>query len=70
MSEIRQGRFQNGDYVCTSTLREINAKEREVYTRTGSIYILNGPDKQVKLDISQIGNISTGTSPAEVIDQH
>jgi len=65
-----QGRFQNGDYVCTSTLIVINAKEREVHTRTGSIYILNGPGEQVKLDLEQLGKISIGMSPAEVINRH
>lgn len=61
-----QGRFQSGDYVCTSALIEINAEEREVHTRTGSIYILNGPGEQVNLDIDQLGQISSGMSPAEL----
>ncbi|SGZ02108.1 hypothetical protein [Moritella viscosa] len=61
-----QGRFELDDYVCTSTLLEIKPSVREVYTRTGSIYVLDGPGELVRLTHDELAIISKGISPSEL----
>ena len=63
-------KFIKVSWEADEHLIEINAKEREVHTRTGSFYILNGPGEQVRLDLEQLGMISSGMSPSEFISQH
>jgi len=64
----QQGRFEPGDFVCTSRLLEIRVDEREVYTRTGSIYTLNGPGEQVRLTQDDLAIISKGVSPLQLVE--
>jgi len=60
------GQFKVGDYVCTSSLLKISPDKREVYTRTGSTYLLHGAGERVRITHDDLAIISMGVSPAEL----
>jgi hypothetical protein len=61
-----RGRFEKGDYVCTS--RILYAEGNHVRTHTGSTYELIGLGSEYKADFSQLLQLRSGFSPQEICE--
>ncbi|MGE6568156.1 DUF6957 family protein [Shewanella vesiculosa] len=62
--EDNTGRFNIGDYLCTSLIVKIN--NNLIITASGSEYIVEGIGKEFEADIAELEQLRRGHSPFQV----
>lgn len=62
--EDNTGRFNSGDYLCTSLIEKI--KDNLIITAKGSQYIVEGNGKEFDADIADVEQLRRGRSPFQI----
>ena len=61
-----KGRFNTGDFVCTSRIVELN-EDGSLRTKSGTLYETDGSGKLSRLHIKDLLQLRKGFSPDEIL---
>jgi len=59
-------RFSSDDYVCSSLIKTIIQDKNQVFTRSGSTYLLLGGGDEAQIFLSEFPLLRKGFSPVEI----
>mgnify|MGYP005985907483 CR=1 FL=1 len=59
-------RFSTNDYVCSSLIKTITQDENQVFTKSGSTYLLHGDGIEAKIYLNEFPLLRKGFSPVEI----
>jgi len=59
-------RFSPDDYVCSSLIKTIIQDENQVFTRSGSTYLLLDDGNEAKIYLNEFPLLRKGFSPVEI----
>ena len=59
-------RFSSDDYVCSSLIKTITQDENQVFTKSGSTYLLLGDGNEAKIYLNEFPLLRKGFSPVEI----
>jgi len=60
-------RFLKGDYVCSSTINDINIYNQLIKTQSGSLYQILGDGKRAEIKIEEFELLRQGFNPDQII---
>ena len=60
-------RFLKGDYVCSSTIKDINIYNQLIKTQSGSLYQILGDGKRANIKIEEFELLRQGFNPDQII---
>lgn len=59
-------RFSPGDYVCSSLIKTISQNKNQVFTKSGSTYLLLGAGNEAQIFLNEFPLLRKGFSPVEI----
>lgn len=60
------GRFDTGNYICTSRIKEHLQSESLITTNSGSVYQLHSDGSEVSMELKNLPLLRKGFSPDEI----
>ena len=59
-------RFSPSDYVCSSLIKTISQDVNQVYTKSGSTYLLLGDGNEAQIYLNEFPLLRKGFNPVEI----
>lgn len=59
-------RFSPNDYVCSSLIKTISQDENQIFTKSGSAYLLLGDGNKTQIYLNEFPLLRKGFSPVEI----
>jgi|TARA_B100001057_G_scaffold115896_1_gene114415 hypothetical protein len=66
VQEDQLGRYETGNYVCTSLIKSIAPKLMQVVTNSNNTYELLGSGQRIKVSVKEFKKLVEGYSPDEI----